>query len=73
MKQSFYEASIRVDEEFDNAEIAAKSNRPSENASINILDLKLEVSKVKKVMEKHGSEKDIGTKTSATRGKQKDE
>ena len=47
MKQSFYEASIRVDEEFDNAEIAAKSNRPSENASINILDLKLEVSKVK--------------------------
>ena len=47
MKESFYEASIRIDEEFDNAEIAAKSNTPSDNSKILIQDIKLEKTRIK--------------------------
>ena len=47
IKESFYEANFRVDEEFDNAEIAAKSNSPSDNARVTVLDLKLDSSRIK--------------------------
>ena len=74
MKQSFYEASIRVDEEFDNAELAAKSNKPSENAKVEVLDLNLELSRIKnKLKEQDGSQKDIGIEASAGGGIKKDE
>ena len=74
MKQSFYEASIRVDEEFDNAELAAKSNKPSENAKVEVLDLNLELSRIKnKLKEQDGSQKDKGTQGSAIGGIKKDE
>ena len=46
-KESFYEANFKVDEEFDNAEIAAKSNSPSDNARVTVLDLKLDSSRIK--------------------------
>ena len=74
MKQSFYEASIRVDEEFDNAELAAKSNKPSENAKVEVLDLNLQLSRIKnKLKEQDGSQKDKGTQGSAIGGIKKDE
>ncbi len=47
IKESFYEANFRVDEEFDNAEIAAKSNSPSDNARVTVLGLKLDSSRIK--------------------------
>ena len=47
LKESFYEANFRVDEEFDNAELAAKSNSPSDNAKVTVLDLKLDKSRIK--------------------------
>ncbi len=46
-KESFYEANFRVDEEFDNAEVAAKSNTPSDNSKILIQDIKLEKTRIK--------------------------
>ena len=74
MKESFYEASVRIDEEFDNAELAAESNKPSDKASVQILDLKLEMTKIKnKLKEQDGSQKDTGLKASARGGEQKDE
>ena len=65
IKESFYEASVRIDEEFDNAELAAKSDKPGEKASIKVLDLKHEVSKIRKIIKKEQdvrSESDTGTK-----------
>mgnify|MGYP003111100276 FL=1 len=47
LKESFYEANFRVDEEFDNAEIAAKSNSPSDDAKVTVLDLKFDKSRIK--------------------------
>ena len=47
IKESFYEASVRIDEEFDNAELAAKSDKPSELASIEVLDIKFDKSRIK--------------------------
>ena len=47
LKESFYEANFRVDEEFDNAELAAKSDKPSELATLNVLDIKFEKSRIK--------------------------
>ena len=74
MKESFYEASVRIDEEFDNAELAAKSNKPSENAKVEVLDLNLELSRIKnKLKEQDGSQKDIGIEASAGGGIKKDE
>ena len=46
-EESFYEANFRIDEEFDNAEIAAKSNNPSDNAKVTVLDLKFDKSRIK--------------------------
>ena len=46
-KESFYEATFKVEEEFDNAEVAAKSNNPSDNSKILIQDIKLEKTRIK--------------------------
>ena len=46
-KESFYEATFKVEEEFDNAEVAAKSNSPSDNSKILIQDIKLEKTRIK--------------------------
>ena len=74
MKESFYEASVRIDEEFDNAELAAKSNTPSENAKVIVLDLKKEMSRIKnKLKEQDGSQKNKGTEASARKDSSKDE
>jgi len=47
MKESFFEANIRIDEEFDNAQLAAQSNKPSDKATVKVLDLKFDMSKIK--------------------------
>ena len=47
LKESFFEVGVRFDEEFDNAELAAKSNSPSENSKVSVLDIKLEKSRIK--------------------------
>ena len=74
MKESFYEASIRIDEEFDNAELAAKSNKPSENAKVEVLDLNLQLSRIKnKLKEQDGSQKGSGAEATARGGIKKDE
>ncbi len=52
IKESFYEVSIKVDEEFDSAEIAAKSNSPSDNAEVKVLDLKIDKSRIKLISNK---------------------
>ena len=46
-KESFYEATFKVEEEFDNAEVAAKSNNPSDNSKILIQNIKLEKTRIK--------------------------
>ena len=46
-KESFYEATFKVEEEFDNGEIAAKSNTPSDNSKILIQNIKLEKTRIK--------------------------
>ena len=46
-KETFYEANVRIDEEFDNAELAAKSNTPSNDAKVTVLDLRLGKSRIK--------------------------
>ena len=74
IKESFYEASVRIDEEFDNAELAAKSDKPGDKASVKVLDLKHEMSRIKnKLKEQDGSQKDIGIEASAGGGIKKDE
>jgi len=45
-KESFFEASFKTIEEFDNAEVAAISN-VSENAELKIMDIKLDKSLIK--------------------------
>ena len=74
MKESFYEANVRIDEEFDNAELAAKSNKPSENAKVEVLDLNLQLSRIKnKLKEQDGSQKGSGAEATARGGIKKDE
>jgi len=46
-KESFFEATFKTIEEFDNAELAAKSDKPSELATLNVLDIKFEKSRIK--------------------------
>ena len=46
IKESFFEASFKTIEEFDNAELAAISN-VSENAELKIMDIKLDKSLIK--------------------------
>ena len=65
MKESFFEATIKFNEEFDNAELAAQSDKPGEKASIKILDLKHEMSRIKQTLKKEQdvrSKGDTGTK-----------
>ena len=64
IKESFYEASVRIDEEFDNAELAAKSDKPGEKASIKVLDFKIEKSRIKLINKEQDvrSKGDTGTK-----------
>ena len=64
IKTSFYDASLKIDEEFDNAKLAAESNKPSDKASVKILDLKLEKSRIVNKLKEQDvrSEKDTGTK-----------
>ena len=74
IKESFYEASVRFDEEFDNAELAAKSNTPSENSRVTILDIKKEMSRIKnKLKEQDESQKGSGAEATARGGIKKDE
>ena len=74
IKTSFYDASLKIDEEFDNAKLAAESNKPSDKASVQILDLKLEMTKIKnKLKEQDGSQENKGTEASARGGIKKDE
>ena len=47
IKTSFYEIQTKFEEKFDDAEKAAKSDKPSELASIEILDIKFEKSRIK--------------------------
>jgi len=47
IKESFYEASFRIDEEFESAEIAANTNTPSENSKVVINEIKLEKTRIK--------------------------
>ena len=47
---------FRVDEEFDNAEIAAKSNNPSDNAKVTVLDLKFDKSRIKLTKDEESKE-----------------
>ena len=42
-----FEANIRIDEEFDNAQLAAQSNKPGDKATVKVLDLKFDMSKIK--------------------------
>ena len=75
IKESFYEASVRIDEEFDNAELAAKSDKPGEKASIKVLDLKHEMSRIKNKLKEQDvrSKGDKSIKGSAIGGIKKDE
>ena len=76
MKESFFEATIKFNEEFDNAELAAESDKPGEKASVKILDLKHEMSRIKQTLKKEQdvrSKGDKGTQGSAIGGIKKDE
>jgi len=46
-KESFYEANFKIEEEFESAEIAAETNNFSDNAKVQVLDLKLDKSRIK--------------------------
>jgi hypothetical protein len=56
-KESFFEATFKTIEEFDNAEIAAKSD-VSDNAELKVTDIKLDKSviKLKQRTDKDGKE-----------------
>ena len=74
MKESFYEASVRIDEEFESVEQAHLSNKPSENAKVEVLDLNLQLSRIKnKLKEQDGSQKGSGAEATARGGIKKDE
>ena len=75
MKESFFEATIKFNEEFDNAELAAQSDKPGEKASVKVLDLKHEMSRIKQTLKKEQdvrSQSDKGTQGSAIGGIKKD-
>ena len=76
MKESIFEATIKFNEEFDNAELAAESDKPGEKASVKILDLKHEMSKIKQIIKKEQDVRSKGDKSikgSAIGGIKKDE
>ena len=64
IKESFIEASVRIDEEFDNAKLAAESNSFGENAKVKVLDFKIEMSRIKNKLKEQDvrSKGDTGTK-----------
>ena len=74
MKESFFEASVRVDEEFESAEEAHLSNKPSDKASVKVLDIKLEMSRIKNKLKEQDvrSKSDKSIKGSAIGGIKKD-
>ena len=77
MKESFFEANIRIDEEFDNAQLAAQSDKPDfDKATVKVLDLKFDMSKIKtnnKLKEQNvRSKSDKSIKGSAIGGIKKD-
>ena len=74
MKESFYEASVRIDEEFESAEEAHLSNKPSDKASVKVLDIKLEMSRIKNKLKEQDvrSKSDKNIKGSAIGGIKKD-
>ena len=57
IKESFFEASFKTIEEFDNAEVAAVSN-VSDNAELKVMDIKLEKSVIKTNQEKESNDGD---------------
>ena len=75
MKESFYEASVRIDEEFESAEEAPLSNKPSDKASVKVLDIKLAMSRIKNKLKEQDvrSKSDKSIKGSAIGGIKKDE
>ena len=74
MKESFYEATVRIDEEFESAEEAHLSNKPSDKASVKVLDIKLEMSRIKNKLKEQDvrSKSDKNIKGSAIGGIKKD-
>ena len=54
-KESYFEVLCKAQEEFDNAEMAAQSNRPSENASVEILNVNVTNTKIKLNQDKEQS------------------
>jgi len=63
MKESFYEANVRVEEEFASVEKAHLSNKHGDNAKVEVLDLKFDNSRIKlkqKEQTDDRSKKDIG-------------
>ena len=57
IKESFFEASFKTIEEFDNAEVAAVSN-VSDNAELKVTEIKLEKSVIKTNQEKESNDGD---------------
>ena len=56
VKESFFEASFKTIEEFDNAEVASAKLNVSDNAELTITDIKLDKSVIKTNQEKeHGN------------------
>jgi hypothetical protein len=47
IKERYYEIQTKFEEKFDNAELAAQSDKPSELAKLNVLDIKFEKSRIK--------------------------
>ena len=64
IKESFVEANVKIDEEFDNAKLAAESNSFGENAKVKVLDFKIEKSRIKLINKEQDvrSKGDTGTK-----------
>ena len=64
IKESFIEASVRIDEEFDNAKLEAESNSFGENAKVKDLDFKVDKSRIKLINKEQDvrSKGDTGTK-----------
>ena len=63
MKESFYEANVRVEEEFASVKKAHLSNKHGDNAKVEVLDLKFDNSRIKlkqKEQTDDRSKKDIG-------------
>ena len=56
IKESFYEIQTKFEEKFDNTELAVKSDKQSETAKLNILDIKFEKSRIKPTKETNKDE-----------------